>query len=168
MTEATIPVLPNSAAIFCDFFNIFFYRTKKKIRVGTKIVGRVGLPEPHIFFVLALFHGMDSMKEQRFGIVSRAFMFTKFCKRLHEFHKSKQLFLHTIHHHNHIWEPSCWVLDSRPSGCGFKPHRRHYVVSLSKNINPSFVLVQSRMARPFITERLLMGLKESNQTKQKS
>ena len=31
------------------------------------------------------------------------------------------------------------------------------VVSLSKNINPSLVLVQLRKTRPFITERLLMG-----------
>ena len=37
--------------------------------------------------------------------------------------------------------------------------------SLSKNINPSLVLVQPRKTRPFITERLLMGRKESNQTK---
>ena len=56
------------------------------------------------------------------------------------------------------------VLDSRPRGHGFKPHRRHWVVFLSKNINPSLVLVQPRKARPFITERLLMGRKESNQT----
>ena len=56
------------------------------------------------------------------------------------------------------------VLDSRPRGRGFEPHRRHYVVSLSKNINPSLVLVQPRKTRPFITERLLMGRKESNQT----
>ena len=41
------------------------------------------------------------------------------------------------------------------------------VVSLSKNINPSLVLVQTRKTRPFITERLLMGRKESNQTKKK-
>ena len=38
------------------------------------------------------------------------------------------------------------------------------VVSLSKNINPSLVLVQPRKVCPFITERLLMGHKESNQT----
>ena len=59
------------------------------------------------------------------------------------------------------------VLDSRPRGRGFGPHRRHCVVSLSKNINPSLVLVQPRKTRPFIqvTERLLMGGKESNQTK---
>ena len=56
------------------------------------------------------------------------------------------------------------VLDSRPKGRGFEPHRRHGVVSLSKNINPSLVLVQPRKTRPFITERLLMGRKESNQT----
>ena len=53
---------------------------------------------------------------------------------------------------------------SRPRGRGFEPHRRHCVVSLSKNINPSLVLVQPRKTRPFITERLLMGRKESNQT----
>ena len=38
----------NSTAIFCDFL-IFFLTGRKKIRVGTKIVGRVGLPEPHKF-----------------------------------------------------------------------------------------------------------------------
>ena len=42
----------------------------------------------------------------------------------------------------------------------FEPHRRHCVVSLSKNINPSLVLVQPC---PFIGERLLMGRKELNQ-----
>ena len=56
------------------------------------------------------------------------------------------------------------VLDSRPKGRRFEPHQRHCVVSLSKNINPSLVLVQPRKTRPFITERLLMGRKESNQT----
>ena len=56
------------------------------------------------------------------------------------------------------------VLDSRPRGRGFKPHRHHWVVSLSRNINPSLVLVQPRKTHPFITERLLMVCKESNQT----
>ena len=56
------------------------------------------------------------------------------------------------------------VLDSRPKGRGFEPQRRHCLVSLSKNINPSLVLVQPRKTRPYITERLLMGRKESNQT----
>ena len=60
------------------------------------------------------------------------------------------------------------VLDSRPRGRGFEPHRRHCVVSLSKNINPSLVLVQPRKTRPFTTERLLMGRKESNQTNKKT
>ena len=58
------------------------------------------------------------------------------------------------------------VLDSRPKGRGFEPHRRHCDASLSKNINPSLVLVEPRKKRPFITERLLSGRKESNQTKQ--
>ena len=59
------------------------------------------------------------------------------------------------------------MLDSRPKGRGFEPHRRHCVVSLSKNINPSLVLVQPRKTRPFISERLLMGRKESNQIKKR-
>ena len=47
------------------------------------------------------------------------------------------------------------VLDSRPKGRRFEPHRRRCVVSLSKNINPSLELVQPRKTCPFITERLL-------------
>ena len=46
------------------------------------------------------------------------------------------------------------------------PCKPEVVVSLSKNINPSLVLVQPRKACPFITER--MGRKESNQTNNKS
>ena len=57
------------------------------------------------------------------------------------------------------------VLDSRPKGRGFETHWRHCVVSLSKNMNPSLVLVQPRKTCPYITERLLMGRKESNQSK---
>ena len=57
--------------------------------------------------------------------------------------------------------PSGRVLDSRPMGRGFKTHRHHCVVSLSKNFNPSLVLVQPRKTHPFITERLLMGRNES-------
>ena len=61
------------------------------------------------------------------------------------------------------WEPC--VFDSRPKGHGSEPNQRHWVVFLSKkNINPSLVLVQPRKTGPFITERLLMGHKESNQT----
>ena len=36
------------------------------------------------------------------------------------------------------------VLESRPRGWGLEPHRHHCVVSLSKNIYPSLVLVQPR------------------------
>ena len=57
------------------------------------------------------------------------------------------------------------MLDWGQRGHGFKPHWHHCVVFLSKNINPSLVLVQPRKTRPFITERLLMERKESNQTK---
>ena len=61
-------------------------------------------------------------------------------------------------------ERSGRVLDSRPRGSWLEPHLRHCFVSLRKNINPSLVLVQPRKTRPFITERLLMGCKESNPT----
>ena len=54
------------------------------------------------------------------------------------------------------------MLDSTPRGRGFEPYRRHCVVSLSENINPSLVLVQHRKTRSFITEILLMGRNESN------
>ena len=57
------------------------------------------------------------------------------------------------------------VLDSRPRGHGFELHLRHCVVSLSKSINPSLVLVQLRQTRPCLNKRLLIGRKESNQTK---
>ena len=56
------------------------------------------------------------------------------------------------------------VLDSRPRSRGFEPHRRHCVVVLEQDIYPSLVLVQPRKTRPCLTERLLMGRKESNQT----
>ena len=59
------------------------------------------------------------------------------------------------------------VLDWRPRSRGFKPHQRHCVVSLSKAHYPSLVLVQPRKTCPYITERLLVGHKESNQTNKK-
>ena len=61
------------------------------------------------------------------------------------------------------------MLDSRLRGRGFEPQRRNCVVSLSKNINPSLLssLVQPRKTGPYITKRLLMGRKESNQTNNK-
>ena len=65
-----------------------------------------------------------------------------------------------------MWESSGRVVDSGLRGRGFEPHWHHCVVSLSKSINPSLVLVQPKKTRPFITERLFMGRKESNQTKQ--
>ena len=56
----------------------------------------------------------------------------------------------------------CLTRDQR--GRGFEPQSRRCVVSLSKTYNPSLVLVQSRETRPYITEKLVMGRKESNQT----
>ena len=58
------------------------------------------------------------------------------------------------------------LLDSRPRGRGFEPHRRYCVVSAwARHNNPSLVLVYPRKTRPYITEILLMGRKESNQIK---
>ena len=57
------------------------------------------------------------------------------------------------------------ALESKSRGCGFEPHRCHYVVSLSKHINPCMVLVQLRKTRPDITEKNVnWGVK--NQIKQ--
>ena len=54
------------------------------------------------------------------------------------------------------------VLDFRPRGIGFEPHRHHCLVFLEQD---TFILAQPRKTRPCLTERLLMGRKESNQTK---
>ena len=56
------------------------------------------------------------------------------------------------------------VLDSRPRGRGFEPHRRHCVVVHEQD---TYILVQHRNTRPCLTERLLMGRKKSNQTNKK-
>ena len=67
-----------------------------------------------------------------------------------------------------FWESSGSVVESltRDRGAAGLSHTGVTELSLSKNINPSLVLVQPRKTPPFITERLLMGCKESNQTKQ--
>ena len=88
------------------------------------------------------------------------------------YQKLKQIFMKMkvkLYQFNHnLIEGAQWlsgrVLDSRPRGREFEPHRRHYIVSLSKNINPNLVRVQPRKTHPFINERLLMGRKESHQT----
>ena len=60
------------------------------------------------------------------------------------------------------------VFDSRPRGCGFEPHRRHCVVVLEQDTYyTSLILVQPRKTRPCLTERLLLGRNELNQTKKK-
>ena len=43
-------------------------------------------------------------------------------------------------------------------------HSNHSFYHHFRNINPKLVLVQPRKTSPFITERLMMGRKESNQT----
>ena len=56
------------------------------------------------------------------------------------------------------------VLDSRPRGRRFEPHRRHCIVVLEQDTLSSLTLVQPMKTCPCLTERLLMGRKESNQT----
>ena len=56
------------------------------------------------------------------------------------------------------------MLDSKPKGRGFEPHRRHCVVVLEQD---TFILVSTSSTQEDpsrITERLLSGRKESNQT----
>ena len=75
--------------------------------------------------------------------------------------------LSQVHCIKTIWrERSGSVVEylTQDGGAVVRASRRHCVVSLSKNINPSLVLVKLRKTSPFITEILLMGLKESNQT----
>ena len=55
------------------------------------------------------------------------------------------------------------VLEPRLRDRGFEPHRPHCVISLSKNINPSLVLVQLRKTCPYITENIIDGTKQSSQ-----
>ena len=54
---------------------------------------------------------------------------------------------------------------TRDRGRGFELHWRHWVVSLSKKkLILALYVFQPRKTHPFITKRLLMGSKESNQT----
>ena len=52
------------------------------------------------------------------------------------------------------------VLDSRPRGCGFKPHRRHCIESLSKALYP---LLSTDSTQVEISQH---DCKESKQTKE--
>ena len=56
------------------------------------------------------------------------------------------------------------VLDSRPRAADSSLNGVTALCSWARHINPSLVLVQPRMTRPYIIERSLMGRKESNQT----
>ena len=56
------------------------------------------------------------------------------------------------------------LLVSRPRAGGLGPTGVTVLCPLARPINPSLVLVQPKKTCPYITERLLMGCKESNQT----
>ena len=56
------------------------------------------------------------------------------------------------------------VLDLRLGGHGSSLISVTALCPLARHITPSLVVVQPRKVRPFITERVLMGRKESNQT----
>ena len=51
------------------------------------------------------------------------------------------------------------------SGCGLSITGVTALCTWARHINPSLELVQPRKTHPYITERLLMGHKEPNQTK---
>ena len=57
----------------------------------------------------------------------------------------------------------CLIRDRRAAGSSLTDVTELWF--LSKPIYPSLVLVQPRKTRPCLTERLLMGCEESNQTK---
>ena len=56
---------------------------------------------------------------------------------------------------------SCWALDSRLRGRRSSLTCVTALCPWARHINPSLVLVQPRKTRPYISERLLMGRKES-------
>ena len=59
------------------------------------------------------------------------------------------------------------VIDSRPKGPGFQPHQHYCFVSLSKTQLSLLSTGATLDDRLDITERLLMGSKESNQRKKR-
>ena len=68
---------------------------------------------------------------------------------------------------NSIWECSGSVVECLTQDQGAAGLSLTGVAALC-HINPSLVMVKHRKTRPYITERLLMGRKESNQTNKKS
>ena len=58
-------------------------------------------------------------------------------------------------------------LDFRCRGCGFEPHRRYWIVSLSKTLYPQLSTGSTQEDRPNMTEKLLTGMyrNRSNKTK---
>ena len=110
--------------------------------------------------------------EQRLNFAS--FYFFQFYFHLYQREEAQTPYSFTMIFYSTNWIVIQWearersgsVLDLRPRGRGLEPHRRHCVLCpWAKHIDPSLVLVQPRKTRPYITERLLMGRKESNQTK---
>ena len=67
------------------------------------------------------------------------------------------------------WEHSDSVVECLTRDRGAAGSSLTALCPFTRHINPSLVLVQPRKTCPYITERLLVGCKESNQTnKQKS
>ena len=65
-------------------------------------------------------------------------------------------------------DPASIVLGHCPPTCSVVECLTLDRGATDKNINPSLVLVKPRKTRPFVTERWLMGRKESNQTETKN
>ena len=77
---------------------------------------------------------------------------------------SEQLHVAVLGSSNSLCERSDSVVQCLTRDRGFEPHRRHCCGPWARHIYPSLVLVQPRMTRPCLTERLLMGRKQSSQT----
>ena len=58
------------------------------------------------------------------------------------------------------------VIDSRPREAGSSLTGITALCHWARQVDPSLVLVQPRKTRPYISDRLLMRRKESNQTQQ--
>ena len=83
------------------------------------------------------------------------------------------LFVYCLHtplsdHLKHI-QGAQWLsgreLDSRPTGCGFEPYRRHCIVSLSKTHLSLLSTGSTQEYRPDITEKMLTGTKRIKSNK---
>ena len=142
--------------VFSDFLHLSYF-TPPKNTISPQIFRTFFSIKQDTFLILKLL--ITFLKEL---VVGQGSFWAKCTGLYHDFWSDQENYIYHDNYNRRAWMLLAWVLLSVLilRGRGFEPHRRHCVVSLSKNINPSLVLVQPRKTRPFITERLLMGRKE--------